>query len=84
MMTKEEILHASVEWEDFCIALRRDFHRHPELSGQEVRTIARICEELREAGLSPIEVENGMLPARRFFCGRMWMRCRFRRTPVTF
>ena len=59
MMTKEEISRASVEWEDFCIALRRDFHRHPELSGQEVRTIARICEELRQAGLSPIEVENG-------------------------
>mgnify|MGYP003193319582 CR=1 FL=1 len=26
MMTKEEILNAAKKWEDFCIALRRDFH----------------------------------------------------------
>ena len=46
MMTKEEILNAAKKWEDFCIALRRDFHESPELSGQETQTIARICTEL--------------------------------------
>lgn len=45
MMTKEEILNAAKKWEDFCIALRRDFHESPELSGQETQTIARICTE---------------------------------------
>ena len=39
MMTKEEILNAAKKWEDFCIALRRDFHESPELSGQETQTI---------------------------------------------
>lgn len=59
MMTKEEILNAAKKWEDFCIALRRDFHESPELSGQETQTIARICTELRAVGLSPIEVQDG-------------------------
>ena len=58
MMTKEEILNAAKKWEDFCIALRRDFHESPELSGQETQTIARICTELRAVGLSPIEVQD--------------------------
>ncbi len=31
-------------------ALYRDFHSHPELSGQEHRTSRRLCRELREAG----------------------------------
>ena len=48
--------NAAKKWEDFCIALRRDFHESPELYGQETQTIARICTELRAVGLSPIEV----------------------------
>lgn len=38
------------------IALRRDLHRHPELSGQEHRTAARIEEALRALGLQPARV----------------------------
>lgn len=34
------------------IALRRDFHRHPELSGNEARTAARVAEALLAAGYS--------------------------------
>ena len=39
-----------VEW-------RRDFHRHPELGNQEVRTAQRVADHLRELGL---EVRTGI------------------------
>src|SRR5690606_788473 len=39
-------LPAMVEW-------RRDFHRHPELGGHEVRTAATVAAELRALGLQP-------------------------------
>lgn len=35
------------------IALRRDFHRHPELSFEEVRTAEKVVAELERMGLSP-------------------------------
>ncbi|MBT9584913.1 amidohydrolase [bacterium] len=37
------------------IALRRDFHRHPELGFEEVRTSAKVAQFLRESGLEPRE-----------------------------
>nr|WP_122011927.1 M20 family metallopeptidase [Maliibacterium massiliense] len=37
--------------QDYCVALRRDFHRHPELGRQEVRTQRRILEELTALGI---------------------------------
>jgi hippurate hydrolase len=36
------------------VALRRDLHRHPELSHQEHRTMERVADELRELGLEPV------------------------------
>lgn len=33
------------------VAIRRDLHQHPELSGQEVRTARRICAALEELGI---------------------------------
>ncbi len=42
---------------DSMIALRRDFHRHPELSFQEKRTAEIIAERLHKAGL---EVRTGI------------------------
>lgn len=39
------------------VALRRDVHQHPELSGREERTAARIADELRALGL---EVRTGV------------------------
>ena len=32
---------------------RRDFHQHPELGGQEVRTAGKVADELRRLGLQP-------------------------------
>jgi amidohydrolase len=42
---------------DSMVALRRDFHRHPELSFQERRTAEIIAERLQKAGL---EVHTGI------------------------
>ena len=39
------------------VSWRRDFHQHPELSGQEARTAARVAEHLRSLG---IEVRTGV------------------------
>ncbi|MEP7347460.1 MAG: amidohydrolase, partial [Gemmatimonadaceae bacterium] len=39
------------------IAFRRDLHRHPELSGMEVRTAKMVADELRSLGL---EVRAGV------------------------
>lgn len=39
------------KYEEYVIALREEFHRHPELSDQEVWTSGRICEELEKMGI---------------------------------
>ena len=44
--------------QEYCVQLRRDLHRWPELSGEESRTVRRICEELTAMGL-PYEVVDG-------------------------
>ena len=40
--------------EDEIAALRRDLHRHPELSGQETRTAGSVAAELERLGLKVI------------------------------
>ena len=44
-------------WEQDIIALRRDFHAHPELGFEEVRTSSIVAERLRALGL---EVRTGV------------------------
>jgi len=39
------------ELEQEIIEIRRDLHRHPELSGKEFRTTDRICEKLESLGI---------------------------------
>lgn len=48
----EEIYGKLLEW-------RRDFHRHPELSGQEVRTAGIVAAHLRNLGLRVTEQVGG-------------------------
>ncbi len=48
----------TTEQRDRLVALRRDFHRHPELSHQEHRTASIVSERLRAIGLD--EVRNGI------------------------
>lgn len=43
------------ELQDYIVQLRREFHMYPELSGEEVRTASRICEELESMGI-PYEI----------------------------
>lgn len=59
MMTREQILAAAAEMEDYCKALRREFHENPELSGREFNTVRRIREELDRFGVENLEIENG-------------------------
>lgn len=46
-----KISEAAKKYEDYVIGVRRDLHRHPELSGQEVWTSQYICNELDKLGI---------------------------------
>ena len=41
------------------VALRRQLHAHPEVSGREVQTTRTVAERLRVAGLSPVVLGSG-------------------------
>lgn len=45
----------SLSWEEDIVALRRDFHAHPELGYHEVRSAGIIAERLRELGYEVTE-----------------------------
>jgi len=47
----EAIARATAKLEPQVVAWRRDFHEHPELSNREVRTAARVADELHRLGL---------------------------------
>lgn len=44
--------HIDNETQERMVAIRRDLHRHPELSGEEVHTAQKVCRVLDELGLS--------------------------------
>jgi amidohydrolase len=48
---KEKIITETNKIESKCIAWRRDFHQHPELSSQEFRTAKIVAAHLRSLGL---------------------------------
>ena len=51
-----DVLSEVKKHKDYAIALRRHFHRHPELSWQEFETAKRIRQELTEMGIPYQEV----------------------------
>lgn len=53
------VIRADRETEDYVIALRHEFHMHPEVSFQEARTGARIAEELARWGIPCETVGRG-------------------------
>ena len=57
-MLTEMIRQKAVQHEDYLISFRRDLHMYPELSMKEVRTAARIAEELSK--LEGMEVVSGI------------------------
>lgn len=50
---RPEVTAAAERLREEVIALRRDFHQHPELSNREERTSAKVAEHLRALGLEP-------------------------------
>lgn len=51
MIAASDIRKKIDEVTDWAIAMRREFHQHPELSNKEFRTIDRIEEELKAMGI---------------------------------
>ena len=62
-----DVKKAAAETKDYIVSIRREFHRHPELSLQEFRTAQRIEEELDKFGIPHMRVgETGVrCPLRR-------------------
>ncbi len=56
-MTRPDFRHQAETLFDEMVAMRRDFHRHPELGFQETRTSRIVAEKLTELGL---EVQRGV------------------------
>ena len=57
-----DVKKAAAETKDCIVSIRREFHRHPELSLQEFRTAQRIEEELDKFGIPHTRVgETGVL-----------------------
>ncbi|HZP25964.1 MAG TPA: M20 family metallopeptidase [Dehalococcoidia bacterium] len=57
MATVADVSRTASELKDQTIALRREFHQHPELAYEEVDTAARIVSRLQALGL---QVESGI------------------------
>ena len=47
------------KYEDYIISMRRYFHTHPELSGKEINTIARLSAELTDMGIEHVVIPDG-------------------------
>ena len=50
--------------EEYIIAMRRYFHENPELSDKELKTIAKISEELTAMDVEHVVIENGGILAK--------------------
>ncbi len=55
----DRILEDVKKYKEYMVEMRRYFHRHPELSGQELKTIERISQELGEMGIEHQVIEDG-------------------------
>ena len=52
------------KYEEYMISIRRYFHRFPELTGQEYKTIKKLSEELTAMGVEHVVIENGGILAK--------------------
>ena len=77
-----DVKKAAAETKDYIVSIRREFHRHPELSLQEFRTAQRIEEELDKFGIPHTRVgETGVLGTLRSEERRVGKECRSRWSP---
>ena len=60
-MKKTQITQLAENLRNELSATRRDFHMHPELSGQEQRTAGIVADKLREYGLKVSTGVGGMV-----------------------
>ncbi len=58
MMDPTRLRALTDEHTDTAVSLRRDLHRRPELSWEELETTSAIVDRLRDAGLSPMTVSD--------------------------
>ena len=51
-MESSKIKELAQDQQDYVVAMRREFHRSPELSGKEFHTRERLIEEIEKTGCS--------------------------------
>jgi len=54
-----DILKESLAISDYTVAIRRQLHENPELSGVEFNTVKLICAELDKLGISYVNIPDG-------------------------
>ena len=50
-MESSKIKELAQDQQDYVVAMRREFHRSPELSGKEFHTRERLIEEIEKMGV---------------------------------
>lgn len=50
-MEYQEIRELAKAQQDYVVSMRREFHRHPEVSGKEYHTRERLIEEIEKMGI---------------------------------
>ena len=53
-MESSKIKELAQDQQDYVVAMRREFHRSPELSGKEFHTRERLIEEIEKMGVRPV------------------------------
>ena len=51
-MESSKIKELAQDQQDYVVAMRREFHRSPELSGKEFHTRERLIEEIEKMGVT--------------------------------
>ncbi len=58
------VLDLVKNYEEYIISMRKFFHENPELSGEEINTVKKICSELDNLGVEYVKIEKGGILAK--------------------